>query len=69
MSRARRLSEEEVVDTFIDHSDVISAMRSWARGHLSDNELIERLTYLQRFIDSNEVELEEEGLDGPWEAA
>jgi hypothetical protein len=69
MPKERRLSESEVVDAFTDHHEVIEANRMWAQGHLSDRGLIERLTYLKMFIDTTPVEVEEEGLDDPWEAA
>lgn len=60
----RRLTKSEVVDQFVDDSDVINATRMWAMGLYSDKELIERLTYLREFIDTTPVEVEHEGLDG-----
>ena len=67
MSKERRLSDEEVVDAFMEHADVIAALRSWANNHISGNELLERLVYIQEFIDSNPVAIEAD--EEIWESA
>ena len=68
MNKVRRLTPVEVIDAFVDHPDTISAIKSWAQGHFSDQELIDRLVATQIFIDTTPVEEESEGLDGFWEA-
>lgn len=60
----RRLSEEEVIDRFADDSEVILYSRMWARGAISDNELLEKFKTIRDALDMNPVEIESEGLDG-----
>lgn len=65
----RRLSEDEVTDKFAEDQTVILYTRMWARGAISDNELLEMFTRIRDAYDMNPVEIEEEGLDGGSECA
>jgi hypothetical protein len=59
----RRLTETEVVERFVEDPEVVEATRMWAKGQLSDRELIDRLVYIQTFIDSTAEEYEREPVE------
>lgn len=63
MPKSRRLSKSEVADVFADDSEVAQALRMWAMGLYSDQELTDKLTYYRDFIDTTLVEEEEEAIE------
>lgn len=60
----RRLSKSEVVDAFVESDEVILFTRMWAKGAISDNELIEGFKSIHTAIDMNPVPDEEENFTG-----
>jgi hypothetical protein len=59
----RLLTDSEVLERFVEDGDVIAATRSWAQGHLSDQELIDRLKYALEILEAYPVEHEPEAIE------